>query len=120
MATTISTGNGDNDTITGVRIDIARLEGLVTGFLTDGLRRIENGEKTSEKLRSDLDAVKENCHTEVSLVSARVAVNAENVKDIREDVKGLKENQNSSFNRVLAVIASIVASASLLWNVIGK
>lgn len=109
MATTISTGNGENDTITGVRIDIARLEGILTGFLTDGVRRIEQSEIDIRTQRTDMNAI-----------DNRVTGNTSAIHDIREDVKNISDKQNSSFNRVLAVIASIVAAASMLWNVMGK
>lgn len=120
MATTISTGNGDADTITGVRIDIARLEGLLSGFLTDGVRRIEHNEKSTEKLRTDLTAVKENCHTEVAAVSARVNINAENIREIRDDVKEIRDKQNASFGRIIVVVSPLIAAAALLWSIFGK
>ena len=120
MATTISTGNSDNDTITGVRIDIARLEGMLTAFLTDGVRRIENGEKVSEKLRTDLTAVKDNCHSEVNAVSTRVTTNTENIKSIVEDIKDIREKQNASFGRVLLILSPIISGVALLWNMLGK
>ena len=120
MATTISTGNSDNDTITGVRIDIARLEGMLTSFLTDGVRRIENGEKVSEKIRTDLTAVKEGCHSDLAVVASKVTINTENIKELREDIKDIREKQNASFGRILLIMSPIISAAALLWNMIGK
>ena len=52
MDTTVYVGS--DNTITGIKVDLARLEGMLAAFLTDGVRRIDNSEKNTEKLRGDL------------------------------------------------------------------
>jgi len=109
MATTISTGNGGDDTITGVRVDIARLEGLLTGFLTDGVRRIDQSEKDIRGQRVDMNAM-----------DNKITVNTSNIVDIRNDITALESKNNSQGTRVLAIISSIVGAAGLLWAIVGK
>lgn len=109
MATTISTGNGDSDTITGVRIDIARLEGILTGFLTDGVRRIEQSENDIRGQRTDMNAM-----------DNRITGNTAGIDDIREDVKHINEKLNGSWQKVATSMSLVVAGAALLWNVVGK
>jgi len=109
MATTISTGNGGDDTITGVRVDIARLEGLLTGFLTDGVRRIDQSEKDIREQRRDMNEM-----------DNKITHNASSITNIQLDVTALENKNNSQGTRVLAVISSIVAVAGLLWNVVAK
>ena len=109
MATTISTGNGGDDTITGVRVDIARLEGLLTGFLTDGVRRIDQSEKDIRGQRVDMNAM-----------DNKITTNTSNIVDIRNDITALENKNNSQGTRVLAIISSIVGAAGLLWAIVGK
>lgn len=119
MDTTVNVSPSDN-TITGIKVDLARLEGILTGFLTDGVRRIAEGERVSEKIRSDLTTVKEDCHKELAVVANLVTVNTENVRDLREDIKDIRDKQNASFGRILLIVSPLISGAALLWNMLGK
>jgi hypothetical protein len=112
--------NAGDNTITGIKVDLARLEGMLAAFLTDGVRRIESGERATEKLRSDLTAVKEECHKDLAAVATLVTVNVENIKELRTDIKDIRDKQNASFGRILLIVSPIISGAALLWNMLGK
>lgn len=118
MDTTVNVDSGNN--ITGIKVDLARLEGMLTAFLTDGVRRIEAGERVSEGLRTDATAAKELCNTNVSAVATRVTTNEANIKELHADVKDIRDKQNASFGRVLLIVSPIISGAALLWNMLGK
>lgn len=109
MATTISTGNSDNDTITGVRLDIARLEGLLTGFLTDGVRRIDQSEKDIRVQRVDMNAM-----------DNKITTNTSNITDIRKDITNLEDKQNAAVGKIVLVVSPLISAAALLWGIVGK
>lgn len=110
----------ENDTITGLRLDIARLEGMLTAFLSDGLRRIEGIEKSTDNLRNDLTSVKDNCRAEIAVVANTASLNAQSIKDIRDDIKEVNEKMNGSLGRASLIISPLIAVLALLWNVLGK
>lgn len=118
MDTTVNVTN--DNTITGIKVDLARLEGILTAFLTDGVRRIEAGERVSEKLRTDLTSVREDCHRELATSINLVTVNTENIKDLRDDIKDIRDKQNATFGRILVIMSPLIAGAALLWNILGK
>lgn len=106
------------DTLTTVRLDIARIEGMISQFLTDSVRRIEENANDTRNLRADLTTVKDNCHAEVNRVAAVVGINANNISNLEADIKEIQEKQNSTGTRNLAALGALVAVASFLWNVI--
>jgi hypothetical protein len=109
----------DGNSITGVRIDIARLEGMLSQFLTDGIRRIENGEKETRQLRVDLTAVKDEGNRKLEDTNTRVTQNSSSISEIKEDLKEVKDKQNGTLAKTMMVCSPIVAVLALVWNVVG-
>jgi hypothetical protein len=109
----------DGNSITGVRIDIARLEGMLSQFLTDGIRRIENGEKESRQLRVDLTAVKDEGNRKLEETNTRVTQNTSGINELRTDMQEVKTKQDGSWGKVWLVLSFAVSTASVVWNVLG-
>jgi hypothetical protein len=109
----------DGNSITGVRIDIARLEGMLSQFLTDGIRRIENGEKETRQLRVDLTAVKDEGNRKLEETNTRVTQNTSGINELRTDMQEVKTKQDGSWGKVWLVLSFAVSTASVVWNVLG-
>ena len=112
--------SADQNTLTQVRVDISEIKGIMnTIVLSHGeqIRGLNDGQK---QLRVDLTAVKDNATKEITAVSVVANAAAENIKDIREDVKSVNEKQNATFGKVLQVVSPIIAAGALIWAVLGK
>ena len=127
--------------LVAIQIQIGEIKGILNTLVTEHARRIGDNETDIRKLRTDLDAVKNEAKKDLDVAVGKfndkfsegsekgnkllhtlntdITTNKNNIAELRSDVVEVKEKQNSSMNRVLAVLASIVAGASLIWNVFG-
>jgi hypothetical protein len=93
---------GDSNTIGQVRVDIGRLEGMVSQALIDQSRRLQDNEDVAKSLRTDLTAV-----------NNKVVENTTHIQEIRA-------KQNGSWTKTTSVGSLAVAVAALIWPAISN
>lgn len=139
----VSTGEetANNTVLVSMQIQLGEIKGILNTIVTEHARRIGDSENNLRQVRFDLDAVKTEAKKDVGDLATRltnmatkasedgnkilldlnrdITTNKSNISELKGDMTEVKEKQNSSTNRVLAVLAGIVGVASLLWNMIG-
>lgn len=116
--------------LTGMQIQLGRIEGTLNTIVTEHARRIGDTEQNTRQLRTDLDAVKNEAtkHTndlstrlieKIATVDTKTNTNTNKITDIQSDVQEVKDKQNGSWQKVWTVLAFVVAGASAAWNILG-
>jgi len=117
--------------LTGMQIQLGRIEGTLNTIVTEHARRIGDTEMNQRQLRTDLDAVKNEAAKQttdlstklvekIAMVDTKATTNTSNISAMVTDIQEVKDKQNGSWQKVWTVLAFAVASAGLLWNVVGK
>lgn len=106
----------DSNTIGQVRVDIGRLEGMLSQVISDYGRRITDAEVAHRQLRVDLTAVNDNLGARLAEVNTRVVKNTENVSELRTDITEINFKQNATLGRAMAVLSPLIALASFAYS----
>ena len=116
--------------LTGMQIQLGRIEGTLNTIVTEHARRIADTEVNQRQLRTDLDAVKNEAAKQTNDLSTRLVekiaavdtkanTNTNNISAITTDVQEVKDKQNGSWQKVWTVLAFVVAGVSAAWNILG-
>lgn len=103
-----------------VRLDIAELKGMFSQVIQDHGRRIEEVTKSTDSLRTDLTAVKDNGNRAISETNTAVTQNTSAIADIRGDVADVKSKQDNALAKTAQIFGPIIAIAALIWAIVGK
>jgi esterase/lipase len=108
----------EHNTVTQVRIDIAKIEGMLTQVILDHSRRIEDNAGDIKQVRNDLTAVKDQSNNSVSNLSARVDVSIDNIKDIRSDISSIQLRLDNALAKSAVVLSPIIAIGTLIYTIV--
>jgi histidinol dehydrogenase len=110
----------EHNTVTQVRIDIAKIEGMLTQVILDHSRRIDANDADIKLVRNDLSAVKDNGNSALSALSARVDVSIDNIKDIRTDVSAIQTRLDNALAKSITVLSPIIAIGTLIYTIVAQ
>jgi hypothetical protein len=105
------------DTIGQVRVDIARLEGMVLQSLTDNTRRIGALEVDKDQLRTYLTAVNEQLSAKIAQLTSTVGVHTATFVEVRTDITAVELRQNAMLGKAMQVFSPLLALASFVYSI---
>jgi chromosome condensin MukBEF complex kleisin-like MukF subunit len=108
----------DLNSIAQLRVDIAKIEGMLTPILQEMGRRLNEHSDNIRQLRVDLTAVNDQAQSKISEISTNCATNANAIENVKKDITEIYAHQDRAASKSLQVITGIAAFGSLVISFI--